>query len=131
MAEKQVKDYEKFVVRFPDGMRDVVAERAKRNGRSMNSEIIDIISNAVSQPALAQEGIEFLLSLVDPNEVEKLSANERKRAKNLLVDAAAIMAQRLESESKDLRVLLYLASKDSPLNENKKAHLSVTQLLRC
>ncbi|GDL90900.1 regulatory protein [Escherichia coli] len=22
MAEKQVKDYEKFVVRFPDGMRD-------------------------------------------------------------------------------------------------------------
>lgn len=120
MAEKQVKDYEKFVVRFPDGMRDVVAERAKRNGRSMNSEIIDIISNAVSQPALAQEGIEFLLSLVDPDEVEKLSANERKRAKNLLVDAATIMAQRLESESKDLRVLLYLASKDSPLNENKK-----------
>lgn len=120
MAEKQVKDYEKFVVRFPDGMRDVVAERAKRNGRSMNSEIIDIISNAVSQPALAQEGIEFLLGLVDPDEVAKLSANERKRAKNLLVDAAAIMAQRLESESKDLRVLLYLASKDSPLNENKK-----------
>jgi plasmid stability protein len=70
MAEKQVKDYEKFVVRFPDGMRDVVAERAKRNGRSMNSEIIDIISNAVSQPALAQEGIEFLLSLVDPDEAE-------------------------------------------------------------
>ncbi|HFV9303973.1 TPA: Arc family DNA-binding protein [Citrobacter freundii] len=119
MAEKQVKDYEKFVVRFPDGMRDIVAERARRNGRSMNSEIIDIISNAISQPALAQEGIEFLLSLVDPDEAEKLSENERKRAKNLLVDAASIMAQRIESESKDLRVLLYLASKDSPLNENK------------
>ncbi|MFT8090570.1 Arc family DNA-binding protein, partial [Salmonella enterica subsp. enterica serovar Enteritidis] len=26
MAEKQVKDYEKFVVRFPDGMRDAIAE---------------------------------------------------------------------------------------------------------
>jgi plasmid stability protein len=40
MAEKQVKDFEKFVVRFPDGMRDAIADRAKSNGRSMNSEII-------------------------------------------------------------------------------------------
>ncbi|WP_316044353.1 Arc family DNA-binding protein [Pantoea sp. Marseille-Q5743] len=45
MAEKQVKDYEKFVVRFPDGMRDAIAERAKRNGRSMNSEIISILED--------------------------------------------------------------------------------------
>jgi hypothetical protein len=32
----------------------------------MNSEIVDIISNAVSQPALAQEGIEYLLGLANP-----------------------------------------------------------------
>ncbi len=48
MAEKQVKDYEKFVVRFPDGMRDAIAERAKRNGRSMNSEIVQILEDALS-----------------------------------------------------------------------------------
>ena len=120
MAEKQVKDYEKFVVRFPDGMRDVVAERAKRNGRSMNSEIIDIISSAVSQPALAQEGIEYLLGLAEPGAIEKLSINDRKRVKKLLVDGAAIMAQRIESESRDLRVLLYLASQDGPLHDTKK-----------
>ncbi|EHY1480070.1 Arc family DNA-binding protein, partial [Escherichia coli O157] len=47
MAEKQVKDYEKFVVRFPDGMRDAIAERAKRNGRSMNSEIVQILGEVV------------------------------------------------------------------------------------
>ncbi len=47
MAEKQVKDYEKFVVRFPDGMRDAIAERAKRNGRSMNSEIVQILEDAL------------------------------------------------------------------------------------
>lgn len=40
MAEKQVKDYDKFNLRFPDGMRDAIAERAKQNGRSMNSEIV-------------------------------------------------------------------------------------------
>ncbi len=47
MAEKQVKDYEKFVVRFPDGMRDAIAERAKQNGRSMNSEIVQILEDAL------------------------------------------------------------------------------------
>lgn len=48
MTEKQVKDYEKFVVRFPDGMRNAIAERAKRNGRSMNSEIVQILEDALS-----------------------------------------------------------------------------------
>ncbi|AJI88303.1 arc-like DNA binding domain protein [Yersinia rochesterensis] len=47
MAEKQVKDYEKFVVRFPDGMRDAIAERAKANGRSMNSEIVQILEDSL------------------------------------------------------------------------------------
>lgn len=31
---------EQFVVRFPDGMRDRIAEAAKQNNRSMNAEII-------------------------------------------------------------------------------------------
>ncbi|EPM5698216.1 Arc family DNA-binding protein, partial [Escherichia coli] len=48
MAEKQVKDYDKFNLRFPDGMRDAIAERAKRNGRSMNSEIVQILEDALN-----------------------------------------------------------------------------------
>ncbi|MBR8654285.1 Arc family DNA-binding protein [Achromobacter sp. Marseille-Q0513] len=32
---------EQFVVRFPDGMRDQIADLAKKNGRSMNAEIIN------------------------------------------------------------------------------------------
>jgi len=56
MAEKQVKDYDKFNLRFPDGMRDAIAERAKRNGRSMNSEIVQIL-----QDALDNEGKGVLL----------------------------------------------------------------------
>jgi hypothetical protein len=31
---------DQFVVRFPEGMRDRIAEVAQANGRSMNSEII-------------------------------------------------------------------------------------------
>lgn len=38
---------DKFNLRFPDGMRDAIAERAKANGRSMNSEIIQILQDAL------------------------------------------------------------------------------------
>ncbi|HAU5602563.1 TPA: Arc family DNA-binding protein [Citrobacter koseri] len=50
MSEKfpsQMQD--KFTVRFPDGLRDAIAERAKRNGRSMNSEIVQILEDALSK----------------------------------------------------------------------------------
>lgn len=45
---------DKFTVRFPDGLREAVADRAKSNGRSMNSEIVQIIEDALSgAPAVA------------------------------------------------------------------------------
>ncbi|MDI4702726.1 Arc family DNA-binding protein, partial [Salmonella enterica subsp. enterica serovar Cerro] len=42
---RQMQD--KFNLRFPDGMRDAIAERAKANGRSMNSEIVQILEDAL------------------------------------------------------------------------------------
>ncbi len=47
MSEKPVREYDKFMLRFPDGMRDAIAERAKRNGRSMNSEIVQILQDTL------------------------------------------------------------------------------------
>ncbi|MCW2484858.1 Arc family DNA-binding protein [Candidatus Symbiopectobacterium sp. NZEC127] len=38
---------DKFNLRFPDGMRKAIAERAKRNRRSMNTEIIMILEEAL------------------------------------------------------------------------------------
>lgn len=44
---------DKFTVRFPDGMRPALAQRAENNERSMNSEIIQILDNALnSNPEL-------------------------------------------------------------------------------
>ena len=34
------RDSDKFMLRFPDGMRDKIAEAAKANNRSMNAEIV-------------------------------------------------------------------------------------------
>lgn len=121
MTEKDNPNFvERFTVRMPDGMRDAIAERAKRNGRSMNSEIVAIIANAISQPALAQEGIEFILELTEPGEIEKLSDKEKSSIHGTLVDAASIMAKNLETESYNLRRILYLLSKDGPLLDIKK-----------
>lgn len=48
MTEKDNPNFvERFTVRMPDGMRDAIAERAKRNGRSMNSEIVQILQDAL------------------------------------------------------------------------------------
>ena len=43
MAREKIypsESLERFIVRFPDGMRDRIADAAKANNRSMNSEII-------------------------------------------------------------------------------------------
>jgi plasmid stability protein len=48
-SEKDESNFiERFTVRMPDGMRSAIAERAKRNGRSMNSEIVQILEDALS-----------------------------------------------------------------------------------
>lgn len=35
---------ERFIIRLPDGMRDRIAEEAKKNGRSMNAEIVHVLT---------------------------------------------------------------------------------------
>ncbi|PAQ64387.1 DNA-binding protein [Klebsiella pneumoniae] len=46
---------DKFNLRLPDGMRDAIADRAKRNGRSMNSEIVQILQDALETEKLIAE----------------------------------------------------------------------------
>lgn len=39
-TDRSPQDADKYIVRFPDGMRDRIAEAAKAAGRSMNAEIV-------------------------------------------------------------------------------------------
>lgn len=50
---------DKFNLRFPDGMRDAIAERAKRNGRSMNSEIVQILEDALNEKRVKEVHIAY------------------------------------------------------------------------
>lgn len=38
---------EQFVIRFPEGVRDRIADLAKANGRSMNAELVDRIQRSL------------------------------------------------------------------------------------
>lgn len=62
MSEKQVRDYDKFMLRLPEGMRESIAERAKENGRSMNSEIVQILQDALESGNRTDEENERLAS---------------------------------------------------------------------
>lgn len=76
---------DQFVVRFPDGMRDMLKEAAGKNGRSMNTEIVarlawsfgpkpeetkphaqvivDELAKASNNPATMKGLVKFLLAL--------------------------------------------------------------------
>ncbi|QCI14061.1 Arc family DNA-binding protein [Pseudomonas putida] len=47
MSATNSRTADKFVVRLPDGMREQVAEVARKNHRSMNSEIIDRLEQSL------------------------------------------------------------------------------------
>ena len=47
MAKYPSQLQDKFNLRLPDGMKDIIAERAKSNGRSMNSEIIQMLQDVL------------------------------------------------------------------------------------
>ena len=43
------RESDKYIVRFPDGMRDKIADVAKTNGRSMNAEIVHRLESSFSE----------------------------------------------------------------------------------
>lgn len=66
------RNADKFVVRFPDDMRDRIAEVARENHRSMNSEIIARLESSLRQDNVLGRPLPASL---DSNEI---SAHERE-----------------------------------------------------
>ncbi|EGT4269326.1 Arc family DNA-binding protein [Cronobacter sakazakii] len=50
MSKFPSQEMDRFNVRLPAGMREAIAARAKENGRSMNTEIIFMIDEALKSP---------------------------------------------------------------------------------
>lgn len=57
MSNYPSQEMDRFNVRLPAGMRDAIAERAKANGRSMNSEIVQILEDALNNESNYSGGL--------------------------------------------------------------------------
>ncbi|WP_328186881.1 Arc family DNA-binding protein [Marinobacter sp. OP 3.4] len=55
MSNYPSNQLEKFSVRLPAGMREMIRRQAEANKRSMNAEIVFRLQRAYSQPATQQE----------------------------------------------------------------------------
>ncbi|EGT4354671.1 Arc family DNA-binding protein [Cronobacter sakazakii] len=68
MSKFPSQEMDRFNLRLPEGMREAIAERAKRNGRSMNAEILVILSNALLSDGGDDEWINRLMKIIENTE---------------------------------------------------------------
>lgn len=62
-------------------MRDAIAERAKRNGRSMNSEIVQILQDAIEDTSFLSKRLDLIGFIHGDDEIKNLKDNSSKIAK--------------------------------------------------
>ncbi|MBN1086589.1 Arc family DNA-binding protein [Erwinia aphidicola] len=110
---------DKFNLRFPDGMRDAIALRAKKNGRSMNSEIIQVLSDALTGKNLSMDD-HFVRVFNEVTHAENQTTEELDAINEKVDFLIDKLMEKIDQESANVRVLLQ-AKKNLA---NKKAHLS-------
>lgn len=94
------RDSDKFMLRFPDGMRDRIAEEAKANGRSMNAEIVARLAASLVAGATDLHAADLRVSM----EIVRREFEDEKRfaRAQLLVatyqDQAALIRHRVDRE---------------------------------
>lgn len=118
----------KIVVRVPDGMREAIQERARMAGRSMNMELVQILSAALNHENHGEDGMargDAELRIRIPHEVRdrmKSKADQTNRTMN----AEIVLALRAHLDggkrsAHDARMMLagqalngFLASRNGP-----------------
>lgn len=87
MLNGNSRNADKFVVRLPTAMRERIAEIAKANHRSMNSEIVRSLESLVENGATAEDEFRPATTAEEARALEafrKLSAGKRKALMLLL-----------------------------------------------
>ncbi|EKN4904661.1 TPA: Arc family DNA-binding protein [Yersinia enterocolitica] len=124
MTEKDDPNFiERFTVRMPDGMRDAIADRAKKNGRSMNSEIVQILQDALIKESIFGDIANTEIEQIeyDPDKEITLTSSELKdflknAAKGIIDDASEQIAKNAtEATLRGLLEIYDLVPKDEKI----------------
>ncbi|NNJ16989.1 Arc family DNA-binding protein [Pseudomonas putida CSV86] len=102
---------DKFVVRLPNGMREQVAEVARKNHRSMNSEIIDRLEQSLNTQ------FEPAQPILDGS----LNAEELKAELTRAYRVIDRLLQNAAPTQDDIQEVLHLVRKQTPLGQSHVA----------
>ena len=103
MSKFPSQEMDRFNVRLPAGMRELIAERAKANGLSMNSEIVKILADALyleSQPDAWLEKLMVYIEEKDPSNDE-----DRELFANAIHEAMKEVVSRIQKENERLSII--------------------------
>ncbi|ABS49272.1 MULTISPECIES: Arc family DNA-binding protein [Yersinia pseudotuberculosis complex] len=106
MSDKPVSAQDKFMLRLPDGMREAIGERAKQNGRSMNSEIVQILQDAIDGEKNLTD-----LSLLIEKIPSNANSDEITEVFRKLVDQQNELLKKFLEQNNVMRVMLKEANK--------------------
>lgn len=77
---------DRYIVRFPDGMRDKIQEEAKANNRSMNAEIVARLERSFEPVLQHDEPLRLRMALAGHREVTMSTMEIMLRSKERLLD---------------------------------------------
>ncbi|MCM2493061.1 Arc family DNA-binding protein [Burkholderia glumae] len=82
------RDSDKFLLRLPDGMRERISASARRNGRSMNAEIVACLQLAFPDSNKMHE----------PSALSSLTAEQRELASEVAAEAFRAVLKELDPQ---------------------------------
>lgn len=95
MADKKpIREMDTILVRVPDGMKNRIAERARANGRSMSSEVLEILESEMDEKSTIR--IRELEILCRTLEEQKAQATAVLREAETRLEAAREQLMRMK-----------------------------------
>ena len=104
---KGMRSIAPFGLRMPEDLREAVSERAKENGRSMNSEIIDMIGKALVSPSLNDEEFVYMLEVAT---TERMTEKDKVLAESTLLQMAEKLTEKIDRDTSSLKQVIAMLS---------------------
>lgn len=124
---KGMRNIAPFGLRMPDELREAIAERAKANGRSMNSEIVQILEDAIEYDSTTQasdgQRIAWDADYLPESDQDKFTMSKKQLNRIINVtaqEAVSATAQVISQNAVDAAIKALSAKFDIVPKENKK-----------
>lgn len=106
-----------FGLRMPDELKEAVQDRANKNGRSLNSEILQILFETIYRDAQPDGWLEKLLEYID--EKDPSSESDRELFAHAISEALKEVTMRIEKENERL---IAIANAQLKFQKNNGTH---------